>query len=169
MPNASRAFCQLDLAPLLETDGSETWSKSLREHALGCPCCALRLGALDRLNARLNAGPNTRPGEPRHSRVSPASAGAHRAQPGRLARMVWGPARRVAAFAAFGLVAVFLALAAEQGIGPGLAVLSERSFDTFPSTRLPPTARWSEDRARELASNGSPTPMGLMLPAFPLE
>jgi hypothetical protein len=165
MPNVSRSFCQLDLAPLLETDGAETWSKSLREHALGCACCALRLGALDRLNARLNA----RLGEPRKITVSTAPAGAHRAQPGRLARMVWGPARRVAAFAAVGLVAVFLALAAGHGLGPGLALLSEPGLDTFSSTPLPPTARWSEDRARELASNGSPTPMGLVLPAFPLE
>jgi hypothetical protein len=156
MSKASRSFCQLDLAPMLEATASQTWTHAMREHALGCACCALRLGAIDRLSARLNVRLET----------GAATAKTRRAQPTRLARMVWGPVRRTATLAAVGVVATFLALAAGHGIGPGLALMSGPALDEgFPSSRRAPAYRWtSEDQARELASNGSLTP----LPLFPL-
>ena len=55
MPKASRSFCQLDLASLLGETASQNWGQVLREHALDCPGCALRIGAIDRLNAALTA------------------------------------------------------------------------------------------------------------------
>ena len=93
MSKASRSFCQLDLAPMLEATASDAWTQAMREHALGCACCALRLGAIERLSARLNVRLET---------VVPATAGKRRAEPGRLARLVWGPVRRTAALAALG-------------------------------------------------------------------
>ena len=161
MSKASRSFCQLDLAPMLEGTASETWTQAMRAHALGCACCALRLGAIDRLSARLNVRLET----------VAATAATRRAQPSRLARMVWGPVRRTAALAAVGVVATFLALAAGHGLGPGLALMSGPALDEgFSSGRRTPADRWtSEDHARELASNGSPTPLSLMPPPFPLE
>jgi hypothetical protein len=150
MAKASRSFCQLDLAPLLEATASESWTQAMREHALGCPCCALRLGAIDRLSARLGALPGN----------VGAPVGADRGRSGRLARLVWSPIKRTAALAAAGVVAACLALAAGHGLGPGTPLLWTAALADGAAAARSGLARGAgEDRARELATHGSPTPL----------
>lgn len=163
MPKASRSFCQLDLAPLLQT-ASDVWTQALLEHASSCPCCALRLSAIERLNTRLS--------KPLETILPPTAANSRRARVGRLARLMAGPARRATALAMAGLAVAVLALAVGRGLGPGLALLSSSVVPSgFPSSTFSRGARGSssEDQARELARNGSPAPLRLMPPTVPRE
>ncbi len=157
MSEAARSFCQLDLTPVLEDTATASWTLALREHTSRCACCALRLGAIERLQVHMRA-PLERPtAVMNHSR--------RRRRSGKLVRVVLGPVERTAALAAMALVAAFLALAVGRGVG-----MASQTMLRIPGglhsdgPTIVVAARAAESNARLLAGSGSPFPLSLMPP-----
>jgi hypothetical protein len=152
-----RSFCQLDLAPVLAASASESWTVSLRDHAARCFRCALRLGALERLEVRVRS-----PLE----KVATRAATPRRRRSSKVARFVLGPVQRTAALAAVALVTTFLALAVGRGAGLASSLMLGGPAELLGEgpARVFSAALASEARARELARKGSPDPINLMPP-----
>jgi hypothetical protein len=162
MAIATRSFCELDLAPMLEANASESWGRAMRDHASRCFCCALRMDAIGRLAARLRPP----------SEAMPTPARNRRTRASMISRLVLGPVRRGAAVAAFGLATAFLALAVGHGAGTTAWALAAQPSTPAQSATLTfhragtgqPDRRTPEEHARDIARNGSPTPLNLMPP-----
>jgi hypothetical protein len=166
MATTARSFCELDLTPALELV-MRPWPSTLCDHAARCPACALRMSALERLAARIEAPP-----EPAIAIVTALAARARKRQrSSRLVQAVLAPIRRTAAVAALGVGALFLGLVVGGGLTLGLAVVSDsgRLFhigQAFASASSPAlydsSLRNAEEQARALAAHGSLIPLPLL-------
>jgi hypothetical protein len=160
MATPPRSFCALDLTPALSVV-LRPWPATLRDHAARCPCCALRMSALERLAARIDARPEV-------ATTIHAGRSAKRARPSRLMEVVLGPLRRTAAVAALGVGALFLGLAVGGGVTLGLAVLTDNAHGFHIGQAFAASASDSsvsrspaEEQARALADHGSLIPLPL--------